>query len=238
MTSDYRPATSYAAEVRERVKAEQKRDGSPLAGLKISVRTGGSNVHSTVDLMVETAAEELWVEDPDSPYGARHWTARGYAISEHLHKAAEPALDWDDGRMHFCSLTVDGCSLPAPRPGWETPCPACAEPRADHTPGSICGCGHTMPGTPHAEALDPTRPLCPAGHGLMDERAAANLTAEAAWCGTWFDCPDPECTRVYLQPSTGLEEVLARQAAQGRHPATRPTPAAPAGQRPALALVR
>lgn len=50
---------------------------------------------------------------------------------------------------------------------------------------------------------------CDHENGLV-QRPAEKMTYEQAWCGTWFDCPKGDFSR--LIPSSELTEFLAKQA--------------------------
>ena len=53
-------------------------------------------------------------------------------------------------------------------------------------------------------------PRCPAHPDLtMRLRPLERQTKEQIWCGTWYDCTDPDCKCSVLFNSKELEEHLA-----------------------------
>ena len=65
----------------------------------------------------------------------------------------------------------------------------------------------------NAANLPAERPRC-RRHGIyMTLRPASRQTKEQAFCGTWYDCPEPHCTTSALLASPGLMAQLETQRA-------------------------
>lgn len=62
-------------------------------------------------------------------------------------------------------------------------------------------------------------PACPNGHGPLQLRPEAELTADEKWCGTWYECG--WCSSAVLCPSaelvTFLEGAKKSNAREARH---------------------
>lgn len=56
--------------------------------------------------------------------------------------------------------------------------------------------------------------ICPAHGVVMEERSPELVSADAGWCGTWYDCFEPTCSVSILVPSDDLKAFLAAQADQ------------------------
>jgi predicted nucleic acid-binding Zn-ribbon protein len=53
---------------------------------------------------------------------------------------------------------------------------------------------------------------CPSCGGAMHQRPEAEMTADHAWCGVWFDCDNPRCHGSILHTSDELQAQLDEQA--------------------------
>jgi hypothetical protein len=52
--------------------------------------------------------------------------------------------------------------------------------------------------------------MCPEHKLVRELRPKHRLTKEAAWCGTWYDCPNPGCFKSVLIPGEELRAEYER----------------------------
>lgn len=108
-------AKTLAADIRTAVRAATRTPGDPLHALTICVRTEYASLMSAVTISVRDVAQEELMLPADQRHPGQGWaTERAQAISDRLHELAGPALDWQDGRHAFCTITVGGILAPPP----------------------------------------------------------------------------------------------------------------------------
>lgn len=109
-------AKTLAADIRTTVRAATRTPGNPLHALTVSVRTEYASLMSAVTIRVrDLPHEELMLPEDQREPGQGWATERAQAISDRLHELASPALDWQDGRHSFCTITFGGILAPPPR---------------------------------------------------------------------------------------------------------------------------
>ena len=68
-------------------------------------------------------------------------------------------------------------------------------------------------GLDHEAWKSRTKNICPSNsdHGEMEEHPTERQSPETRWCGTWYDCREPQCMASVLIKSEALKAQLEEQ---------------------------
>jgi len=103
--TEYRPAKSYAAEIRANIKAAQKsRQLDPKWKIRVRTELASMCAEVAVHIQGDAVTDEFLFGNSRTEYGHARYTDEALAVAAQVRELMAPAANWHDGRMHFLFL--------------------------------------------------------------------------------------------------------------------------------------